>query len=168
VSCRLAALFLCALFLTCVHGIAATLVLVCVSFPPLLLWFFIVINIVRVRGSNLWRFLTNGKQLLERKPWYSSESMDHLKGVECNPRVLGHHNVEVGKCSTWRNHGIKSPCILCLFSLWLVSILEFSLNHLCYCSIVQYSFERNNQVKSSHFSNLVLILLTFHNQVWAI
>jgi hypothetical protein len=21
-----------------------------------------------------------------------------LKGVECNPRPLGHHNVEVGKC----------------------------------------------------------------------
>jgi hypothetical protein len=22
----------------------------------------------------------------------------HLKGVECNPRPLGRHNVEVGKC----------------------------------------------------------------------
>jgi hypothetical protein len=24
--------------------------------------------------------------------------LDHLKGVECNPRPLGRHNVEVGKC----------------------------------------------------------------------
>jgi hypothetical protein len=24
--------------------------------------------------------------------------LDRLKGVECNPRPLGHHNVEVGKC----------------------------------------------------------------------
>jgi hypothetical protein len=24
--------------------------------------------------------------------------LDHLKGVECNPRLLGRHNVEVGKC----------------------------------------------------------------------
>jgi hypothetical protein len=31
----------------------------------------------------------------ERKtPWYSSGSLDHLKGVECNPRPLGRHNVE--------------------------------------------------------------------------
>jgi hypothetical protein len=28
---------------------------------------FIVINIVRVRGSNLWRFLTKGKHLLKKK-----------------------------------------------------------------------------------------------------
>jgi hypothetical protein len=33
--------------------------------------------------------------------------LDRLKGVECNPRPLGRHNVEVGKCSTWPNHGIK-------------------------------------------------------------
>jgi hypothetical protein len=24
--------------------------------------------------------------------------LDHLKGFECNPRPLGRHNVEVGKC----------------------------------------------------------------------
>jgi hypothetical protein len=24
--------------------------------------------------------------------------LDHLKGVECNPRPLGRHNMEVGKC----------------------------------------------------------------------
>jgi hypothetical protein len=28
---------------------------------------FIVINIVRTRGSNLWRFLANGKRLLRKK-----------------------------------------------------------------------------------------------------
>jgi hypothetical protein len=27
-------------------------------------------------------------------PWYSSGSLDRLKGVECNPRPLGRHNVE--------------------------------------------------------------------------
>jgi hypothetical protein len=59
---------------------------------------FFVINLVRARGSNLWRFLANGKRYKEEKSWYSSRSLDHLKGVECNPRPLGHHNVEVGKC----------------------------------------------------------------------
>jgi hypothetical protein len=28
---------------------------------------FVVINIVRLRGLNLWRFLTNGKRLLRKK-----------------------------------------------------------------------------------------------------
>jgi hypothetical protein len=27
-------------------------------------------------------------------PWYSSGSLDHLRGVDCNPRPLGRHNVE--------------------------------------------------------------------------
>jgi hypothetical protein len=31
----------------------------------------------------------------ERKTlWYSSGSLDHLKGVECNPHPLGQHNME--------------------------------------------------------------------------
>jgi hypothetical protein len=39
---------------------------VCVAFPPLLLCFF-VIYIVRARGSNLWRFLANGKTTQKEK-----------------------------------------------------------------------------------------------------
>jgi hypothetical protein len=34
----------------------------------------------------------------DKRLWYSSRSLDHLKGVECNPRPLGHHNMEVGNC----------------------------------------------------------------------
>jgi hypothetical protein len=45
---------------------AADLSLVCIAFPPLLLCLF-VINIVRVRGSNLWRFLANGKNTQKEK-----------------------------------------------------------------------------------------------------
>jgi hypothetical protein len=66
-SCRLVVLCLCARFLTCVCVIAATLALACVSFPPLLLWFFIATNIVRVRGSNLWRFLTRETTTIRKK-----------------------------------------------------------------------------------------------------
>jgi hypothetical protein len=29
-----------------------------------------------------------------RTPWYSSWSLNHLRGVECNSRPLGRHNVE--------------------------------------------------------------------------
>jgi hypothetical protein len=29
-----------------------------------------------------------------KTPWYSSVSLDHLRGVDCNPRPLGRHNVE--------------------------------------------------------------------------
>jgi hypothetical protein len=47
-----------------VHVVAATLVLVCVSIPSLTL-LVLVINLVRVRDSNLWRFLTKG--ILEKR-----------------------------------------------------------------------------------------------------
>jgi hypothetical protein len=53
-------------FLACVRVCAADSSLVCVAFPPLLLCFF-VINIVRARGSNLWRFLANGKNTQKEK-----------------------------------------------------------------------------------------------------
>jgi hypothetical protein len=33
--------------------------------------------------------------------------LDRLRGVDCNPRPLGRHNVEVGKFCTWPNHGIN-------------------------------------------------------------
>jgi hypothetical protein len=44
-----------------------TLALVCVSIPSLTLMVFIVINIVRVRGSNLWRFLIKGTSAIRKK-----------------------------------------------------------------------------------------------------
>ena len=47
--------------------VAATLALACVSIPSLTLVVFIVINIVRVRGSNLWRFLTKGTSAIRKK-----------------------------------------------------------------------------------------------------
>jgi hypothetical protein len=72
--------------------------LACVALPSLLLCFLCDHNSVRARGSNLWRFLANGKTTQDKRLWYSSRSLDHLKGVECNPHPLGHHNVEVGKC----------------------------------------------------------------------
>jgi hypothetical protein len=36
------------------------------------------------------RDIVKGREIL----WYSSWSLDRLKGVECNPRPLGRHNVE--------------------------------------------------------------------------
>jgi hypothetical protein len=47
-----------------VRVVAATLVLMCVSIPSLTL-VALVINLVRVRDSNLWRFLTKG--ILEKR-----------------------------------------------------------------------------------------------------
>jgi len=64
VCCELVALFLCALFLTCVRDFAMTLAFMCVSLS-LILVVFIGINLVRVRDSNLWRLLTKG--VLEKR-----------------------------------------------------------------------------------------------------
>jgi hypothetical protein len=66
-SCELAALCFCAHFLTCVRVTVMNLALACVSTPSLALVVFIVINIVRVRGSNLWRFLTKGTSNIRKK-----------------------------------------------------------------------------------------------------
>jgi hypothetical protein len=51
-------------------------------FPSLTLVLCVVINLVRVRGSNLWRFLTNGKTSIRKKPLYSSGSLDHKTLIE--------------------------------------------------------------------------------------
>jgi hypothetical protein len=66
-SCELVALCLCARFLTCVRVATVTLALAYVSILSLTLMVFIVINIVRVRGSNLWRFLTKGTSTTRKK-----------------------------------------------------------------------------------------------------
>ena len=80
---------------TSVHVCALALSLVCVLlFPPLHMCFFVIIN---CKGERLQVVEIPRKRdiVKERKtPWYSSGSLDHLKGVECNPRPLGRHNVE--------------------------------------------------------------------------
>jgi hypothetical protein len=86
----------------------------CVLLFPTLLCAFFVISIVRARDSKLWRFLANGKIHQRKRPWYSSWSLDHLKGVECNPRPLGRHNMEVGKCYLAEPRD-KIACLLCCF-----------------------------------------------------
>ena len=47
--------------------VAVTLALACVSISSLTFVVSIVINIVRVRGSNLWRFLTKGTSTIREK-----------------------------------------------------------------------------------------------------
>jgi hypothetical protein len=56
----------CAHVLACVRVFAAILVL-CVFISLPLSCAFLGNNFVRVRGSNLWRFLTNGKALQRKK-----------------------------------------------------------------------------------------------------
>jgi hypothetical protein len=72
--------------------------LVCVVFHPLLLCFLCDLY---CKGERLQLVEIPRKReeySKEKRLWYSSCSSDHLKGVECNPRPLGRHNVEVGKC----------------------------------------------------------------------
>jgi hypothetical protein len=66
VGCELVALFLCALFLTCVRIVAMIRVL-CVFLSLPYSCAFLMNNFVRVRGSNLGRFLTNGKTVIRKK-----------------------------------------------------------------------------------------------------
>jgi hypothetical protein len=48
-----------------------------------------------------------------KRLWYSSRSLDHLKGGECSPRPLGRHNMEVGKCylAEPRDKKLRVSCV---------------------------------------------------------
>jgi hypothetical protein len=111
---------------TCVRDCVVDLSLVCCSPLSYLCASFLII-IVRVRGSKpCGDSSQTGERLRKEKLWFSSRSSDHLKGVECNPRPLGCHNVEVGKCYLAeprdKNH-VSLVCFLfdCLCSQELVS-----------------------------------------------
>jgi hypothetical protein len=86
----------CALFLTCVHGLAAFVLLCVLLLPPLLL--FLIGNIL----CKVWETPTCGDSS-QMWIYYKEDncgtqvwSLDHLGGVECNSRPLGRHNVVVG------------------------------------------------------------------------
>ena len=92
----------CALFFTCVCGLAE-FVLLCVFLLLPLLLFVIVIILCKE-----WETPTCGDS--SQKGTYDKEdncgtqvwSLDYLRGVECNPRPLGCHNLEAGLDGTTR------------------------------------------------------------------
>jgi hypothetical protein len=153
-------------WLVCV--VIASLVLVCVSIPFLILVVYLWSNFVRVRDSNLWIFLKKG--ILEKKEENRGtqvRSLDHLRGVECNPWPK---EFTTTWSRHWPNHGIKSPCHLCI-SLVCLSffhrVLTYSLA-LLFQSLICILKEQSSEVFSSSLSihiNLVLISQTFINQV---
>jgi hypothetical protein len=76
---------------------AADLGLACVALPSLLLCF-LCDQYCKGERLQLVEIPRKREQYSKDKgPWYLSQSLDHLKGVECNPCPLGRHNVEVGK-----------------------------------------------------------------------
>jgi hypothetical protein len=66
-------------------------------FPLLTLVFLVIKTLEGQEAPTCGDSLQMGKDLKRKRPWYSSRSLDQLKGVECNPRPLGCH-MEVGKC----------------------------------------------------------------------
>jgi hypothetical protein len=83
-----------ALVATCVRAVALILSLVCVASFFLTPYFFVNL---KCKGERLQVVEIPRKRDIERQsktPWYSSWSLDHLRGVDCNPRPLGRHNVE--------------------------------------------------------------------------
>jgi hypothetical protein len=51
--------------------------------------------------------------------------LDHLKGVECNPRPLGRHNVEVGKYYLAEPRDKNSVSLVCFTFDYLCSRTRF-------------------------------------------
>ena len=83
-----------ALVATCVRAVTLILSLVCVASFSLTPYFFVNL---KCKGERLQVVEIPRKRDIERQsktPWYSSGSLDRLRGVDCNPRPLGRHNVE--------------------------------------------------------------------------
>jgi hypothetical protein len=139
----------CAVFraqvLACVRVCAADLSPACVALPLLLLRFLCDHHCKGERLQTVEIPRKREEYSKNKRPWYSSWSLDHLKGVECNPRPLGRHNMKVGKCYTWLNHEIKQR----------VSCATF----LCDC-FVRKSSPHSNLI-NSHFYNQVCGYLVF-------
>jgi hypothetical protein len=78
---------------TCVRIVALILCLVCVAHPSLTPCFFMNI---KCKGERLQVVeIPRKRDIVKSKtPWYSSGFLDRLRGVDCNPRPLGRHNVE--------------------------------------------------------------------------
>jgi hypothetical protein len=79
---------------TCVRIVTLILCLVCVAHPTLTS---VLLCEHLCKGERLQVVeIPRKRDIVKRKqnPWYSSGSLDRLKGVECNPRPLGRHNVE--------------------------------------------------------------------------
>jgi hypothetical protein len=116
VGCELMALFLCALFLTCVRVAAVILVLsVFLSFPYSCA--FLVNNFVRVRGSNLWRFLTNGKTTIRKKIVVFKLIIGSLERGRVQPSSTRTPQRGSRQLLYLAEPQDKTPCLLCRFSV---------------------------------------------------
>ena len=83
-----------ALVATCVRVVALILSLVCVASFSLTPYFFVNL---KCNGERIQVVEIPRKRDIESQSktlWYSSWSLDRLRGVDCNPRPLGRHNVE--------------------------------------------------------------------------
>jgi hypothetical protein len=103
---------------------------VCVAFPPLILCFLVIkhckgerLQLVKIPRK---REKTTKEENCGTQGW----SLDHLRGIECNPWPK---EVTTTWSRHWLNHGIKSPSLLChLLCDWFL----LSSSHLITCDIV--------------------------------
>jgi hypothetical protein len=114
--CELAALCLCARFLTCVPVAAVTLALVCVCIPSLTIVVFMLINIVRVRGSNLWRFLTKGTSAMRKKIMVFKWIIGSLERGWVQPSSIGTPQRGSRKVFYLAEPWDKIRCVTCYYS----------------------------------------------------
>jgi hypothetical protein len=114
-----------------------------------------------VRDSNLWRLLTMGYWYKEDNCGTQVWSLDHLRGVECNPWA---NEVTTTWSRHWSNHG-KNCCVSCpfyllqLLSSWVLYSLALLLLSLILILKVQSSEEFS--LLSSH-PNLVLVFTNIY------
>jgi hypothetical protein len=83
-----------ALVATCARVDILIMCLVCVAHPSLTPCFFVNFKCKGERLQVVEIPRKRDKEKQSKTLWYSSGSLDRLRGVDCNPRPLGRHNVE--------------------------------------------------------------------------
>jgi hypothetical protein len=107
---------------------------VCCSPLPYFRTSFVII-IVRARGSKLWRFLANRRKTKKGKTVVFKLIIGSLERVECNPRPLGRHNVEVGKYYLAEPRDKNRVSLVCFIFDYLCS-QELASSHLAVLTFI--------------------------------
>jgi hypothetical protein len=152
----------CALLLTCVH-VLLWFCLFCVFLIPLTL-VFDWDQLCKARETTNCGDSSQRKKLDIKNRGTQVWSLDHLRGVECNPWPK---EVTTTCSRHWPNHGMKSSCLVHFFIVivFFHRVLTYSLV-LLFLSLIHILKEHSSEEFSTSIHiNLVLVLLTLINQV---
>jgi hypothetical protein len=120
----------------------------CVSIPSLTLVVFIVVKFVRVRGSNLWRFLTKGTSDIRKKTMVFKWIIGSLERGWVQPSSIGTPQRGSSQVLYLAEPRDKNHCVTYCYSCAILS----SSTHLITALCLNTYFVKSNCMKKSSLS----------------